>query len=297
VDYLLTPLNDHDTGAEIRGLDLTRPMTVAVREALNGNLAKYCVLVFREQRLSPEQFIEAGRIFGDLMLHHRSSAQSANNPSVSHVKNNPVAPGKYLIQGESFHTDHSNDPVPPKASSLFTVSLPSKGGDTQFVNMHNAYDDLPAELKRRIDGLKAVHVYQSKFSPREILGLDESSLKHLPPPAIHPLVRTHPENGRKFLYVNPVKIESIEGMPDDEAQELIAALMAHATQAKYEYRHQWKYGDMVIWDNRSVMHQANGDYDMSEVRHLYKILIKGSLHANEILTRTEASASATATIV
>jgi len=110
---------------------------------------------------------------------------------------------------------------------------------------------------------------------RKLRPLAEQSSKALPPPALHPIVRLHPENGRKALYLNPVRMESIQGMPDDEAQTLIKELMAHATQKKFEYRHQWRYGDMVIWDNRSVMHQANGDYDMNELRHLYRIMIVG----------------------
>jgi taurine dioxygenase len=158
---------------------------------------------------------------------------------------------------------------------LFPVSLPSYGGDTQFVNMHDAYDDLPEATKRRITGLKALHVYESKFSPRKLRPLDEQSRNILPPPTAHPIVRVHPENGRKALYLNPVRIEAIDGMTEDEMLALVAELVAHATQQKYEYRHKWRYGDLVIWDNRSVMHKANGDYDMSEVRHLHRILIKG----------------------
>jgi taurine dioxygenase len=141
--------------------------------------------------------------------------------------------------------------------------------------MHAAYDDLPEAMKRRIAGLKAVHVFESKFSPRKLRPLDEQSRAVLPPPTWHPIVRVHPENGRKALYLNPVRIEAIEGMPVDEALALVAELIAHATHRKYEYRHQWRYGDMLIWDNRSVMHQANGDYDMNEVRHLHRIMIKG----------------------
>jgi taurine dioxygenase len=108
---------------------------------------------------------------------------------------------------------------------------------------------------------------------------DES---RVPPPALQPLVRTHPDNGRKFLYLNPVRMEAIVGMPDDEAQALIAELMAHATQKRFEYRHKWIMGDMVIWDNRSVMHQANADYDMKEVRHLHRIMVKGQLHPSDL---------------
>jgi taurine dioxygenase len=160
---------------------------------------------------------------------------------------------------------------------LFAVDLPSTGGDTQYVNMHDAYDDLPADAKRRIDTLKAVHVYESKYSPRTLGRLSEESARKVPPPGIHPLVRTHPENGRKALYLNPVRMESILGMEDGEALALIGELMRHATQKKYEYRHKWRDGDWVMWDNRSVMHQANPDYDMRERRCLYRLLLKGEV--------------------
>jgi taurine dioxygenase len=143
--------------------------------------------------------------------------------------------------------------------------------------MHSAYDDLSEDMKRRIDGLNAVHVYLSKYSPRTLGNLTEESRKALPPPGIHPLVRTHPDNGRKALFLNPVRMESIVGIEDSEALDLIGELMAHATQQKYEYRHQWRHGDMVIWDNRSVMHQANPDYDMNERRYLYRLMLKGEV--------------------
>jgi taurine dioxygenase len=191
------------------------------------------------------------------------------------VSNEQTVPGKRYISGETFHTDHSNHPAPPKATILYPVSLPSHGGDTQYVNMHLAYDELPEAMKRRIDPLKAVHVYLSKYSPRELKPLNEESLKALPPSGVHPLVRVHPENGRKALFLNPVRIEQIIGMPDDEALDLVAELMTHATQKKYEYRHQWQYGDMVLWDNRSVIHKANPDYDMNERRYLYRLMLKG----------------------
>ena len=141
--------------------------------------------------------------------------------------------------------------------------------------MHHAYDDLPEDTKRRIEGLKAVHVFLSKYSPRPIGRITEESRDKLPPPGIHPLVRTHPENGRKALFLNPVRMESIVGMEDTEALALIADLMRHATQTKYEYRHKWCHGDWVMSDNRSVMHQANPDYDMSERRYLYRLMLKG----------------------
>lgn len=274
MNYKLTPLTDHETGAEIEGLDLTAPVSPELRKALNAEFAKFHVLVFRDQKMEPPQFANAGQIFGELMSHHHKDVR-VGHPEVYVVCNEKTETG-YRIQGGSFHTDHSNHPIPPKATALHPVSLPTYGGDTQFVNMHNAYDDLPEAMKRRIAGLRAVHVFESRFSPRKLRPLDEKSSRELPPPGIHPLVRLHPENGRKALYMNPVRIEAIVGMPEKEALALVAELMAHATQKKYEYRHKWRYGDMVIWDNRSVMHQANADYDPSEYRYLYRIMLKGA---------------------
>jgi taurine dioxygenase len=282
MSYTLRPLTAHDTGAEITGLDLREPISQQVRDDLNAALAKYGVLVFRDQQLAPPQFLVAGKIFGDIMPHQRKSGQTTEDTSIFEVKNEPRPDGTYYIVGESFHTDHSNDPIPPKATVLHPVSLPDKGGDTQFVNVHAAYDDLSDAMKQRIENLMAVHVYASSYSPRLLKKLDDDTVAALPPPAVHGLVRVHPDTGRKFLYLNPVRMEHIVGMPDDEAQALIKELMDHATQPKYEYRHVWKYGDMVIWDNRNVMHQANADYDMRQTRKLIRMMIKGQLHPSDI---------------
>jgi taurine dioxygenase len=274
--YTIARLTDH-TGAEVRGLDLAQPLDRDTSDALNRAFAQHHVLVVRDQDLTPAQFIAAAQVFGELQPHDKKEIHVPGFPQMYFVSNEQTVPGKRYISGESFHTDHSNHPAPPKATTLFAVSLPSRGGDTQYVNMHQAWDELPEATKRRIDGLKAVHVYQSKYSPRELRPLSADSAKALPPPGIHPLVRTHPENGRKALFLNPVRIEGIVGLPDDAALDLVAELMAHATQPKYEYRHQWHYGDMVIWDNRSVMHKANPDYDMRERRYLYRLMLKGEV--------------------
>ena len=231
------------------------------------------MLCFRDQKLTPAQFAAAGEIFGPLMQHHHRDVR-IGHPDVYEVKQTEIAPGKYRIAGETSTPIIRTIRCPPKATSLYTVIASQHGGDTQFVNMHNAYDDLPEAMKQRIAGLKALHVFESKFSPRKLRPLDEESAKELPPPTLHPLVRTHPENGRKFLYLNPVRIEAISGLDEKAALDLVAELMAHATQKKYEYRHKWVMGDMVIWDDRSVMHQANGDYDMKEIRHLYRIMVQ-----------------------
>ena len=273
MDFTLTPLTAHRTGAEIRGLDLRRPVDESVGQAINHAFAEFHVLVFRDQSLTPQQFAHACGIFGEIMPQHHQQVRAADDVEVYNIRNEEIAPGKYLIAGETFHTDHSDHQQPPKATALHAVRLPSKGGDTQFVNMHNAYDDLPDAMKRRLHGLMAVHVFQSKYSPRALRPLDESARRRLPPPALHPLVREHPDNGRSSLYLNPVRIESIVGMSDEHALALVSELMSHSTRLKYEYRHCWLPGDMVIWDNRSVMHQANGDYDMRETRHLYRLMV------------------------
>ena len=272
--FNITPLTDH-TGVEVIGLDFTQPIDTDNRAALRRAFAEHHVLVMRDQHFTPDQFEAAVQLFGEVQPHDKKEHHVPGHPGVDYVSNDEIVDGKRIIPGETFHTDHSNHPRPPKATTLFAVELPSSGGDTQYVNMHDAFDDLPADTKRRIDGLKAIHVYLSKYSPRALGKITEESRRNLPPPGIHPLVRTHPENGRKALFLNPVRMESIIGMEDKEALALIDDLMRHATQKKYEYRHKWRDGDWVLWDNRSVMHQANPDYDMSQRRYLYRLMLKG----------------------
>ena len=278
VSFTVTPLTDH-TGAEVIGLDFTQPIDIETRAALNHAFAERHVLVIRDQHFTPEQFKAAAQLFGELQAHDKKERHVAGHPDVEYISNDEMVDGKRIVPGETFHTDHSNHPRPPKATTLFAVELPTSGGDTQYVNMHDAYDDLPEATKREIDGLKAVHVYQSKYSPRSLGTISEESRRNLPPPGIHPLVRMHPENGRKALFLNPVRMESIVGMEDKEALALIDELMRHATQKKHEYRHKWRHGDWVMWDNRSVMHQANPDYDMRERRYLYRLMLKGETPA------------------
>src|SRR5277367_4316200 len=212
----ITPLTEH-IGAEARGVDLREPIDQDTHAALNRAFVDHHVLVIRDQDFSPEQFKTAAQVFGELLQHDKKETHVPGHPDVYYVSNDEIVNGKRIIPGETFHTDHSNHPAPPKATTLFAVELPSRGGDTQYVNMHDAYDDLPEATRRRIEGLKAVHVYQSKYSPRSLGNIDADSVRTLPPPGIHPLVRTHPENGRKALYLNPVRIESIVGMADDDA--------------------------------------------------------------------------------
>lgn len=273
--YRITPLTDH-TGAEVVGLDFRQPIDAATKAELNAAFARHHVLVMRDQAFTPPEFKQAAQVFGELQQHDKKETFVPGHPDVYFVSNDQIVNGKRIIPGETFHTDHSNHPAPPKATTLFAVQLPSYGGDTQYVNMHQAWDDLPEATKERIARLRAIHVYLSKYSPRSLGTLSEESRRNLPPPGVHPLVQTHPDNGRRALYLNPVRMEGIEGMEDEQALALIDELMRHSTQPKYEYRHKWTAGDWVIWDNRSVMHQANPDYDMNERRFLYRLMLKGT---------------------
>ncbi len=163
MSYTVTPLTGH-TGAEVCGIDLANDVDPNIRADLNRAFANHHVLVIRDQEFTPPDFKKAAQVFGELLPHHKREAHVPNHPDVYYVSNDEVVDGKRIIPGETFHTDHSNHPAPPKATTLFAVSLPSRGGDTQYVNMHDAYDDLPEATKRQIDGLKAVHVYLSKYS-------------------------------------------------------------------------------------------------------------------------------------
>jgi taurine dioxygenase len=274
---MITSLSSH-TGAEVRGVDLTQRLDAAQRRELNQAFVEHSVLVLRDQHLSPAQLLHAVQLFGDVFPQHNTRFALPECPEIHYISNQDFRPdGKRYIPGEGYHTDHSNAAAPPKATVLHAVKLPDRGGDTQFVNMQRAYDDLPEPMRQRIGDLRAVHVYQSRHSERKLMALSEQAKQSVPDAVVHPLVRTHPESGRKSIYLNPIRIEGIIGMEEAEALALLDELLAHATQPQYEYRHQWRSGDMVMWDNRCLLHKANGDYDMSQVRYLYRIMLKGDV--------------------
>jgi taurine dioxygenase len=228
--------------------------------------------------LTPKQLLEAVGLFGEPFPQHNSRFALPECPLVHYISNQDFYPdGRRYIPGEGYHTDHSNAARPPKATVLHAVSLPDRGGDTQYVDMRLAYDELPQETKCRLEGLKAIHVYQSRHSSRKMMELSSESRSRVPDAVAHPIVRTHPESGRKAIYINPIRTEGIVGMPEEEAQALLADLLEHATQPQYQYRHQWRPGDLIMWDNRSLLHKANGDYDMKQLRYLYRVMLQGDV--------------------
>ncbi|MGA9014270.1 MAG: TauD/TfdA family dioxygenase [Acetobacteraceae bacterium] len=276
---MINSLSPH-TGAEVSGVDLTQPIDVEQRERLRRAFVEHSVLVFRDQHLSPHQLLNAVLLFGEVFPQHNTRFALPECPDIHYISNQDFyTDGRRYIPGEGYHTDHSNAAEPPKATVLHAVQLPDHGGDTQFVNMYRAYDDLSAAIRQRIDGLRAVHVYQSRHSERKLMALSDAARQKVPDAVAHPLVRTHPESGRKAIYLNPIRTEGIVGMEEAEALSLLDELLTHATQPQYEYRHQWHRGDMVMWDNRCLLHKANGDYDMDQVRYLYRVMLKGDVPA------------------
>ena len=269
------PLTDI-IGAEIVGVDLGEPIDEETRSRLYRYFADRAVLVFRDQDFDPPRFAAAAQLFGTIIPEQFDNYRLPEYPLVSSLSNRDLeqAGKQRAVRGEDFHTDHSNYAAPPKATVLFGIAIPQSGGDTEFASVQAAYDDLPEASKRRIAGLTAVHAYRGVRYDRKATSLTPDLLAATPA-AAHPIARRNPDNGRTGLYLSPNRVTGIPGVADDEAFALLDELFAHATQAKYVYRHKWRKGDMVIWDNRSVLHQATTDYDMDEYRYLYRVLLAG----------------------
>jgi len=270
------PLTGYGLGIEVRGVDLGSELPPATVQALRALWSEHAVLVVRDQQLDPPAFLRAAGIFGEILPQQLGKFSLPDYPLVGTISSRdlPVRDGKVHVRGENYHTDHSNFREPPIGTMLHAIELPSRGGDTQFVDVRAAHDDLPDELKARIAHLRSMHVYESSRSPRKMTALTPQQLAETAS-CSQPLVIAHPTSGRPALYLNTGRMEGIEGMPEDEGFALINRLYQHATQPCYEYRHQWQPGDFVLWDNRSVMHQANADFDPGEYRYLYRLMLKG----------------------
>lgn len=266
---------DH-IGAEITGLDLSRPVPSETADALRQAFIDHSVLAIRDQTLDASGFLNATRLFGEPLRQHLKQFNLPDCPDVATISNQEkTKDGKINVRGVSWHTDHSFQPEPPKATALYAVSLPTAGGDTEWAHMGAAYDALPASLRTEVNALEAVHAYtESRVPPnlaeRIAAGEDDAS-----DGVVHPLIRTHPESGRKAIYLNPLRVRRFRGMTPERCADLIERLVAHATQPEFVYTHRWRPGDMVIWDNRCCIHKANADYDFQELRLLYRIIIAG----------------------
>ncbi len=270
-------------GAEIV-FDLSSPIDDATFAELERAFHDNIMVFFRDQHLTNEQHIDFSRRFGPLEVHIVKKYLLAGYPEillVSNVRNEADEHIGLADAGFTWHSDVSYRRQPSRCSLLYAREVPHRDGqplgDTVFANTITAYEALPDTMKRRLDGLKAVHRYSMRRrienSPRP--KLTAAQLAETPDVA-HPIVRTHPHTGRKALYVTAGECIGIEGMPDDEAVDLIAELDAHCVRPEFCYRHSWRVGDLVMWDNASAMHLAICDYALPERRLMHRTTVIGS---------------------
>lgn len=264
--------------AEVEGIDLSKPVDDATLLRLRRALADHSVLVFRGQTLTEAEHIAFSRRFGELDIHTATHYLLPDFPEILVLSNRgekgttPVENG-----GAYWHTDVSYKPRPPLGSLLYALEVPPVGGDTLYADMFSAYDTLSEATKLRVAGLKAVHRYADRYRTMQQSGkrppLTAAQLANVPD-VVHPVVRTHPENGRKALYVNEGFTVGIQGMPEKEGRALLDELCRHATQDAFVYAHKWRQGDLVFWDNRSTQHRATS-YDVAYVRAMHRTTVAG----------------------
>jgi len=271
----ITPLTD-TIGAELSGVDLAGDLSPDTRQAIYQAWVDNIVLVVRDQDLTPAQFVASAAIFGPIKQQNLDSFAVPEFPEINVVSSEDRnTDGTFYMRGVSWHSDHSYTETPPKATILYGIDIPSRGGDTQFCNMRAAYEELPEAERARLDGLEVLHVYESSRSPRRMIGRSEAEADRYPGDTVHPLVRTNPDTGRKAIYHNPVRAERVLDLDPEDSAAVLDGLVAYATQEKFQYRHKWRKGDYVIWDNRCAMHQANRDYPADERRYLHRLMIEG----------------------
>jgi putative 2-oxoglutarate oxygenase len=233
------------------------------------------VLVVRDQQLEIADFLQYSRRFGPVVPHPSKSTRHPEFPEITMLGVNKFdAEGKlnlaiYRRGAEGWHTDGAYNQQPFKATQLYALAVPSRGGDTHFANGYAAYEALPQRLKQRLDGAKGAFTYGGRRGPSQLLNEEDRDWK----PVFHPIIRLHPETGRKSLYFDPGKIVSIIGATAEESNALIEELTGYMIQPEAEYRHKWRRGDVVIWDNRCSYHKAAGDYPPEEDRIHWRVSI------------------------
>ncbi|MEL0105878.1 MAG: TauD/TfdA family dioxygenase [Rhodospirillaceae bacterium] len=272
----ITPLSEH-IGAEVTGIDLKQPLDPETKAKLNQALLDHIALVIRDQSFSAPEYAEAVRAFGKPMMQHYSQYQTPDNEFVNFISNQHTNDkGERVKHGASWHTDHTNHECPPKCTVLYAVELPKEGGDTGILNTRAGYDSLLDDYKQKLDGLKTINVFQGRAALRESTKqVTERDAKKYSEAMVQPLIRTHPETGKKAVYFHTVKVDTIEGMEPDETRVLLEDVLGRINKPEFIYRHKWRLGDMLIWDNRSAMHQAYYDYDTSQPRTLMRIILEG----------------------
>ena len=250
-------------GAEVRGVDV-RSIDDATFSLVRDAFVQHRFLVIKDQSLSADELMAWGQRFGELLV-HPLTPHIDGYPPVQAIQN----AGKKTTLNEHWHSDMTFEPRPPKITMLHALSVPALGGDTAFADQHAAYDSLSDGLKRLLDGLRAVHASDA-FA--RIVGKDPTSAPH----AVHPVVRTHPDTGRKALYVCRAFTQRFEDMSRSESAGLLEFLFERSARPDFTHRHKWSTGDLVMWDNRSLLHYAIHDHG-DEPRLLHRITVQGEV--------------------
>jgi taurine dioxygenase len=266
-------------GAEVRGVDLHLPLDDAAAAALRDAWHEYAVLVVRGQSLTEDEQARYGEYFGPLGdARYAPTRQGEAVPHhaavlfISNIREHGRLIGT-LPDGEvHFHTDMHFTPNPPVATMLYAIEIPSRGGNTRFANMYAAYDALPDAVKQRLDGLRALNVYDL-YSAAGAPAKRISAPAPDAPSCIHPVVRAHPVTGRKVVNVNRLMTAKIEDLGPAESDDLLTYLFDHIEQERFVYEHVWRQGDLVLWDNRCTQH-ARTDFDASERRLLRRMTVQ-----------------------
>ena len=272
-------------GASIYGLDASRPIAEDTFAAILDAFHQHLVLVFKNQDLSPDAQVAFSRRFGELEDQLNARFTLKDCPDVLVLSNDLVngEPIGVIDGGDYWHSDSSHRDHPSLATILFSVKNPDRGGDTEFANMYAAYDALSPDMKERLAGLKGVHAVSKlrnkrvTVSPRRPDAQDTYERQLSIPEVIHPIVRTHPVTGKKSLFISERFTIAIDGMAQDDADEILDELCAHQIKRDFIYRHSWDDGDLVMWDNRCVLHRAMGGYRYPDVRRLHRTVVRGDL--------------------
>jgi taurine dioxygenase len=262
-------------GAEIVGVDV-KTMDEATFGRIYQAWLDSNVICVRDQELEIDDFLAYSRRFGIVSPHPSKVTRHPDYPELTVLGTNKFRPDGtldndiYRRGGEGFHTDGSYEEVPYKATQLYALAIPSKGGDTHFSSAYAAYDELPQRLKQRLEGKYGTFKYGGRMQRNLLLDEEDRKAK----PVRHPLIRVHPETGRTLLYFDQGKILSIEGVSEQESDAIIEEMKAYMVQPPCQYRHKWRKGDVVIWDNRCSYHKAAADYPPEEDRIHWRVSIK-----------------------
>jgi len=267
-------------GAEVCDVDVSAPLGESQFGEIYQAFLDHCILLFRNQDITREQHIEFSRRFGELDPHDAfPSDRHPQYPELMVVTNDPAPDGTPSVSrytGRRWHTDMSQTLTPSLGSLLRCWRVPDVGGDTLFANMYRAYDALSPGMQKAIAGLHAVHVAGSrKLDSTAADQAHAEEQRRISPPVAHPVVRVHPETGRKAIYLGE-KVRRFDGMTEEESKPLIDYLNRHSIQPEFVYRHQWRPHDIVLWDNRCTMHQALGDFDPTQSRYMERSTVLGT---------------------